>query len=115
MLGNIGKMMKLASEMKTKLPELQERLAASTYDAQAGGGAVSATVNGKMQLMDLTFGDGVLNDPELAGDGAVLTDLIKAAVSAAQAKAAEAAKEAMAELTGGMDSSLPGGLGGLLG
>ena len=115
MFGNIGKMMKLAAEMRTKLPELQQQLADSMYDAQSGGGAVSATVNGKMQLMDIAFADGVLNDPELAGDGAMLADLIKAAVSAAQEKAAEAAKEAMAELTGGMDSSLPGGLGGLLG
>ena len=113
MLGNIGKMMKLAAEMKTKLPELQEQLAASTYDAQAGGGAVSATVNGKMQLVDLSFAEGVLSDPQLTADATMLVDLIKAAISAAQEKAADAAKQAMAELTGGMD--LPGGLGGLLG
>ncbi len=104
MFGNIGKMMKLASELKTKLPEMQAALAMREYTAVAGGGAVSATVNGKMQLVDVKIAPEVLAD----GDAEMLADLIKASVSSAQQKAAEAAAEAMKELTGGMD--LPPGL-----
>lgn len=104
MFGNIGKMMKLASELKTKMPEMQEKLAASEYTSDAGGGAVSATVSGKMQLVDVKIAAEVFTD----GDAEMLADLVKAAVSAAQQKAAEAAAAAMAELTGDMD--LPPGM-----
>jgi hypothetical protein len=108
MFGNLGKMMKIAGQMKEKMPEMQEKLANSTYTADAGGGAVSATVSGKMQLVDLTIQPEVLAD----ADAAMVEDLVTAAVSAAQNQAATAAQEAMDELTGGMD--IPG-LGGMLG
>lgn len=108
MFGDLGKMMKLAGEMKRRLPEMQARLAASEYAAEAGGGVVSATVNGKMQLVGLRVDPAVLAE----GDATMLEDLIKAAVSAAQGKAAAAAAEAMKELTGGLP--LPG-LEGMLG
>ncbi|MBN1943612.1 MAG: YbaB/EbfC family nucleoid-associated protein [Phycisphaerae bacterium] len=104
MFGDLGKIMKLAGEMKRKMPEMKERLAAGEYTAQAGGGVVRATVNGKMQLVDLKLSEQLLANDDLSLD--MLEDLIKAAVSAAQAQAAQAAQEAMKELTGGMD--LPG-------
>ncbi|MGA2264915.1 MAG: YbaB/EbfC family nucleoid-associated protein [Phycisphaerae bacterium] len=109
MFGDLGKMIKLAGEMKRRLPEIQAKIAASQYSADAGGGAVTATVNGKMQLVDLKISTPLLAE----GDAAMLEDLIKAAVSAAQDKAATAAAEAMNELTGGMP--LPPGMDGLLG
>ncbi len=108
MFGDIGKMMKLAAQMKTKLPELQEKLTASEYTAGAGGGAVWATVNGKMLVTDVKIGPQVFAD----ADPEMLADLVKAAISTAQTQAAEAAAEAMAELTGGVQ--LPG-LEGLMG
>jgi nucleoid-associated protein EbfC len=110
MFGNMGKMLRMAAEMKTRLPEVQQQLAVSEYSTEAGGGAVRATVNGKLQLVDLQIDATVLQDGKM--DGELLADLIKAAVSAAQEKAATAAAEAMKELTGGMD--VPG-LDGLLG
>lgn len=103
MFGDFGKMMKVAMQVKQRLPEVQAKLESSTFEAAAGGGAVTAAVNGKMKLVDLKI------NPELLDgtlDVAMLEDLVKAAVSAAQTKAADAAREAMAELTGGM--SLPG-------
>ncbi len=96
--------MKLAGEMKRKMPEMKAKLAASQYTAEAGGGMVSATVNGKMLLSDLKFSQQLLEDGDLSLD--MLEDMVKAAVSAAQAKAAEAAEAAMKEMTGGME--LPG-------
>jgi len=104
MFGNMGKLMKLAGEMKTKLPEMKAKLAASEYQADAGGGMVKAKVNGKMQVVDINISPELLNDEGLSVD--MLEDLIRAAISAAQAQAAKAAEEAMMELTGGME--LPG-------
>ncbi|MBT3199399.1 MAG: YbaB/EbfC family nucleoid-associated protein [Phycisphaerales bacterium] len=108
MFGNIGKMMQMVGELKTRLPEMQQKLDESRFTASAGGGVVSATVTGKLRIV------GVQLDKELLGDveTEVLEDLIAAAVSAAQEQAADAAKEAMKELTGGAE--IPG-LGGLLG
>ena len=108
MFGNLGKMMKIASEMKQKMPEMQAALAESRHTAQAGGGMVSATVDGKLSLTDLKISDEAFQD----GDVAMLEDLIKAAVCSAQQMAATAAAEAMQELTGGMD--IPG-MGPMLG
>jgi hypothetical protein len=109
MFGNLGKIMKVASDMKERMPEVQRQLEASRFEAEAGGGAVRAVVNGRLALVDVHIDEGVFADGQM--DAEMLSDLLKAAVSAAQEKAALAAREAMQELTGGMD--LPG-LGGML-
>ena len=107
MFGDIGKMLQLAGRMKTELPAMKEKLASSRFTAQAGGEAVTATVNGKGDLTDIEISPEALAD----GDAAMLGDVIKAAVAAAQEQASAAAREAMRELTGGME--IPG-LEGLL-
>ncbi len=94
--------MKLVGDVKRKMPELQEKLASSQYTAEAGGGAVSATVSGKLMIIDVKIRPDVLTNADVA----MLEDLVKAAVSAAQQKASQAAEAAMKELTGGMN--LPG-------
>ncbi len=107
MFGDIGKMMKIARDVKTRMPAMREELDGKEFTVTVGGGVVTAVVNGKMQLVKVAI------DPEVAADDvAMLEDLIVAAVSAAQSQAARAAAEMMQELTGGMD--LPG-LDGLLG
>ncbi|MBC8372712.1 MAG: YbaB/EbfC family nucleoid-associated protein [Planctomycetes bacterium] len=108
MLGNIGKMMKLVGELKTRLPEMQKKLDEGKFTASAGGGAVKATVTGKMRIVGIKLDKDLLADV----DCEVLEDLIKAAVAAAQEEAADAAKAAMKELTGGVE--IPG-LSGMLG
>lgn len=102
MFGDIGKLMQLAGRIKTELPKLREKLAAAEHSAAAGGGAVRATVNGRMELVDVKIDPDVLAD----ADAEMLADLVKAAVAAAQKKAADAAAVAMKDLTGGME--LPG-------
>jgi hypothetical protein len=96
--------MKIAGRMKSEMPALKEKLANTDFTAEAGGGAVSATVNGKLAIVDLKISEQIRNDPNVDYD--MLEDLIKAAISAAQTQAADAAAEAMKELTGGMD--IPG-------
>ncbi len=108
MFGDIGKIMKIAGQMKTRLPEVQEQIANSRHKAAVGGGVVSATVSGTLELMEIKIDKSLLEE----GDVEILEDLVKAAVSTAQQTAASQAKEAMDEITGGMDL---GGLAGLLG
>ncbi len=102
MFGDIGKMLALAGKMKKELPAMKEKLATTEYSADAGCGAVTAIVNGKMQIADLAIAPEFLAD----ADAEMLADAIKAAVTAAQTLAADAAAEALRELTGGME--LPG-------
>ena len=110
MFGDFGKIMKLLGKLKTELPAMQERIARSQYTASTGNGAVTATVNGKGALVDLRIDRDLLPEAEL--DTVLIEDLVKAAISAAQLKAAEAAQRAMLELTGGEE--LPPGLDGML-
>lgn len=107
-LGNITGMIKQAKEMQSKLKGMQEEIAQMRYEADSGAGAVAATVNGRMELVQLKINP----DTVKAGDVELLEDLVKSAVCAAQRKATDGAKAKMAELTGGMN--LPG-LEGLMG
>lgn len=104
MFGDLGKMMRIAGQMKAKMPEMQEKLANGQYTAVTGEGAVKATVNGKMALIDLKIDKEVLADPQT--DSEMLEDLIRTAVATAQQQASDAAAVAMKELTGGVD--IPG-------
>ena len=102
MFGDLGKMMKMVGQMKTRLPEVQQQLEDGEYAGQSACGSVRATVNGKFKLRDLEI------DPQAmaAGDAEGLEELILEAVAAAQEKAAAAAAKMMQELTGGM--TIPG-------
>lgn len=105
-LGNLGGLFKQAKEMQGRLAEIQKTLAERRFEADAGGGAVVATVDGKGTLVDIKIEPGAAEDVEL------LEDLIKGAAAAAAKKAMEGAKQEMARLTGGIN--IPG-LGELLG
>lgn len=101
MFGDIGKLMKLFSEMKRRMPEMQEKLTRSEFSASAGGGAVKAIVNGKLALVELKIDPAVLADGQM--DAGMLEDMIKAAICNAQQQALAGAAEAMKEMTGGID------------
>ncbi|MFQ5423069.1 MAG: YbaB/EbfC family nucleoid-associated protein [Phycisphaerae bacterium] len=101
-LGNMASMFKQAKQMQSKMKEMQASLESMTYEADAGAGAVTATVNGKMALLGLK----ITPETVAAGDVEMLEDLIKAAVAAAQRKAADGMKETMRQMTGGLN--IPG-------
>jgi DNA-binding YbaB/EbfC family protein len=80
---------------------MQKELENMTVTASAGGGMVTATADGKGQLKSLKIDPTVVN----AADVEMLEDLVTAAVSEVQRKAAAAAQEEMQKATGGL--SLP--------
>ncbi|NLN14271.1 MAG: YbaB/EbfC family nucleoid-associated protein [Tissierellia bacterium] len=100
--GNINQMMKQMQKMQKKMEQMQKELEEKEVEASAGGGAVTAKVNGKRELLDLTIDESVV-DPE---DVEMLQDLIIAAVNEAMRKAEEMVSSEMSKLTGGLN--LPG-------
>jgi nucleoid-associated protein EbfC len=100
--GNIGNIMKQAQAMQEQMAKVQEQAAAKTVSGTAGGGIVTVTVNGAMQIV------GVVMDPEVvkSGDVDMLQDLVTAAANDALRKAQEMMAEEMKSVTGGM--KIPG-------
>ena len=103
-LGNLGDLMNKARQMQDQMKSMQEELAKKQVTADAGGGMVQATVNGRMELVKLRIDKSKVdvNDTEL------LEDLVVAAVHGAQGRAAEMMKAEMQKLTSEM--GLPPGL-----
>ncbi len=101
---NIGRLMKQAQEMQAKMARMQEKLADMELSGAAGGGLVSATLNGKGELRKLKI-DPSLADPD---DIEVLEDLVIAAFNDAKAKVEAHVAEEMQKLTGGLN--LPPGM-----
>jgi DNA-binding YbaB/EbfC family protein len=103
-LGNLGSLMTKAKEMQDRMKSLQEELARKTVTADAAGGMVQATVNGRLELVKLQIDKGRID----VNDTEMLEDVIVAAVRAGQAKAAEMSKAEMTRMAGEM--GLPPGM-----
>ena len=100
---NQAALMKQAQKMQQDMLRMQEEQENKTFTAKAGGGMVSATVNGKHELTELQINPEAV-DPE---DVEMLQDMVIAAVNQAMQSADEEASKNMSRLTGGLN------LGGL--
>ena len=100
---NQAAMMKQAQKLQQEMIRMQQEQEAKTFTAKAGGGMVSATVNGKHELLNLEINPEAV-DPD---DVEMLQDMILAAVNEAMRTADAEAANNMSRLTGGMN------LGGL--
>ena len=96
---NQMQMMKQAQKMQQDMMKMQQELETKTYTAAAGGGVVSATVDGKHTLKALTI-DPEAVDPE---DVEMLQDMVIAAVNEAVRAAMEDMSSSMGKITGGMN------------
>jgi len=84
-------------------------LASETVEASAGGGMVTVTVSGELELQSVKIAPEAV-DPE---DVDMLCDLVLAATNEALRAAQELAAKRMGAVTGGLDPGALGGLGGL--
>ena len=98
--------MKQAQSLQAEMAKKQEELAKRDFEASAGGGMVTAKVNGQNELKSLTI------DPAVAAEGDVemIQDLVIAAVNEAFKRAGEAMRSELSGMMGGM-----GGLPGIFG
>ncbi len=101
---NLGRLMKQAQEMQAKMAEMQTKLAEIEISGSAGGGLVTATLNGKGELRRLKIDPSLANPDEVE----VLEDLIVAAFNDTKTKVEARVAEEMREVTGGLE--LPPGM-----
>ena len=102
--GMNANMIKQAQKMQADMLKMQEELELQEYTASAGGGAITATVTGKRELVSLKISPDAV-DPD---DVELLSDMIIGAVNEALREAEKAANENMSKLAGGLNL---GGLG----
>jgi hypothetical protein len=98
----MNKLMKQVQKMQSDMAKLQEELAERTTEGTAGGGMVTAMVNGKNELLELKINREVVDPEEID----MLQDLIIAAVNDALRRSQEMVSEEMAKISGGM--KIPG-------
>ena len=100
---NQAAMMKQAQKMQQEMLRMQEEMENKTWSATAGGGMVTATVNGKHEVVNLEIKPDAV-DPD---DVEMLQDMVIAAVNEAMRTADADSANNMSRLTGGLN------LGGL--
>ena len=100
----ISEMLSQAGQMQE---EVQRKLGEMVVEATSGGGAVTATINGKKELLKLHIDpSAVLSLSGGQPDVEMLQDLVVAAVNEAGRKAEEAIKSSVQGVLGGL--KIPG-------
>jgi nucleoid-associated protein EbfC len=100
----ISEMLSQAGQMQE---EMQRKLSETVVEASSGGGAVTATMNGKKELLKLRIEpSAVLSLTGGQADVEMLQDLIVGAVNEAGKKADEAIKANVQGMLGGL--KIPG-------
>jgi DNA-binding YbaB/EbfC family protein len=100
----MNEMLQQASQMKD---EMQHKLEQTVVEGSSGGGAVTATMNGKKQLLKIRIDPSAV--AALSGpnpDVEMLEDLVVAAVNAAGQNAEDAMQSNLKGMLGGLN--LPG-------
>ena len=107
-----------AQQMQEQLLNAQEELADAEVEGSAGGGLVTAVVNGQGELVDLSI-DAAAIDPASPEDSAqTVADLVLAAVRDANRAAGELQQQMMGPFAAGFGApggDAPGGESGLPG
>jgi nucleoid-associated protein EbfC len=104
---NMQQMLKQVQKMQRDMELAQEELKNEITQASAGGGTVTVTVSGDLEVKSVTIDPSAV-DPE---DVEMLCDLVLAATNQALRSAQELAASKMGAATGGLDLGQLGGLG----
>lgn len=95
---DMKEIMKQAQQMQEAMAAKQKELAALVFEASAGGGMVTARVNGRHELVGIAVDRSIVS----ADDVEMLQDLVVAAVNEALRKANEAVGKEMSGMLGGL-------------
>ena len=94
---NLDELMKMAQEAQAKLMRAHDDLDKVEVQGASGGGLVKVRASAKGQILGVEIDESLLAPSEKQ----MVEDLVAAALNDARAKADEAAKGAMADVTGG--------------
>lgn len=101
-----GNMMRQQQQMQQKIMKMQqdvkdaqEAVEAQEFTASVGGGAVSATVNGKKEMTAIVIKPETVDPEEVE----MLQDMIVSAVNEALRQAEDAMEKAVNQATGGLN------------
>ena len=108
MMKGMGNLLKQAQLLQKRLREVQEEIARLVAEGSAGGGMVTAKVDGRHRVVAVKIAPEVVQ----ADDVEMLEDLVAAAVNDAMRKLEEMSRERMEEVARSLGVNLPG-LGGL--
>jgi DNA-binding YbaB/EbfC family protein len=100
---SFGDLVKQAQKVQKQMEEAQSKLADERFEGSAGGGAVTAVVDGKQMIKSVTIKPEALKD----SDPSLLEDLIVAAVGEAQRTSEAHMTEALGKVTGGFGFKMP--------
>jgi nucleoid-associated protein EbfC len=111
---NIQQMLQQAQRMQEQFLTLQRELAEAEIEGTAGGGLVTATVNGQSELVKLVIDPAAIDADDPQDTAETIADLVVAAIHNAGEEAQKLQETKMGPLTeglGGLGGGLPGGLG----
>lgn len=104
---NMQQMMRQVQKMQADMARAQEEIALAEVQASSGGGMVTVTMSGGLEVKSVRIDPGAI-DPD---DPDLLADLVMAAVNEALRSAQQLAADRMEQATGGLDLGALGGLG----
>ncbi|MFW6177749.1 MAG: YbaB/EbfC family nucleoid-associated protein [Desulfohalobiaceae bacterium] len=99
---SMQEMMRQAQQLQKKMAQIKEDMANSTVEASAGGGMVTVTAKGNMEISAVQIDPSVVDAEEVE----MLQDLIRAATNEALKRAREMMESEMSKVTGGLN--IPG-------
>jgi nucleoid-associated protein EbfC len=95
---DFSQLLQLGQQVQGRLTQMQAELAQRHVNGSAGGGMVTATVDGRGAVRAVHIDPSVIAD----GDVELLEDLVLAAVGDAQRRAEEMYREELRKATGGL-------------
>ncbi|MBI4541609.1 MAG: YbaB/EbfC family nucleoid-associated protein [Gemmatimonadetes bacterium] len=95
-------LLQFGQQVQGRLAAIQSELAQRTVTGSAGGGMVTVTADGRGQIREIRIDPGLLG-----GDVEMLEDLVVAAVSEVQKRAAEIAQDEIKKVQGALPFPLP--------
>lgn len=99
---NMTDIVRQAQSMQNKIAKIQDEFEERRVEASTGGGAVTAAVNGKQELLDITIDPELLNPDDLE----MLQEMIVGAVNQAMKSAGDMVNTEIEKVTGGFN--IPG-------
>jgi nucleoid-associated protein EbfC len=97
-----------AQQMQEQLMSAQQQLADAEVTGTAGGGLVTATVNGQGELVDLIIAAEAVDTDDAEETARTLADLVLAAVRSAYSEAEDLQQQKMGPFAAAFSGGLPG-------